>query len=117
MPQASRLYNLEKLHEIDGTNDDFIGEIITAFLNTIPAHAKEMLSAANEQQWDKVYFLAHKMKANIDLLNIASIKEEIRIVEKSAKTKTSLEQIPRKAKFINTTIQRCAEALREDFNK
>src|SRR2546423_8299023 len=103
MPGQSRLYSLERLYEIDNTNDEFIREIISAFLNSIPSHANELVTAANEKKWDMVYFLAHKMKANIDLLNIKSIREEIRVVERYAKTKTHPEQIIDKAKFINTT--------------
>jgi HPt (histidine-containing phosphotransfer) domain-containing protein len=115
MPGKSRLYNLERLYEIDNNNKEFIREIISAFLKTIPIHARELVTAANEKKWDKVYFLAHKIKANIDLLNIKTIREEIRVVERNAKAKIHDEQIVDKARFINTTIQQCAKELWEDF--
>src|SRR5690242_15001707 len=98
MSRKLRLYNLEKLSEIDSTNEEFIREIINAFLKSIPAHARDLIIAANEKKWDNVYFLAHKMKANIDLLNIKAIKEEIRFVERNAKAKIHPEQITEKAK-------------------
>ena len=44
------------------------------------------------------------MKANIDLLNIKSLKEEIRAVERNAQEKMHLEQMERKVKFINLAI-------------
>ncbi|HEY6977389.1 MAG TPA: hypothetical protein VH396_13925 [Chitinophagaceae bacterium] len=115
MQDESRLYNLEKLYEIDNKNKEFINEIISVFLNSIPINAKDLVTAADEKRWDKVYFLAHKMKANIDLLNIKAIREEIRLVERNAKTKTHLEQIADKVKFINIIIQQCAKELQEDF--
>jgi len=115
MPGESRLYNLEKLYEIDDKNKEFISEIISVFLSSIPINARDLVNAADEKKWDKVYFLAHKMKANIDLLNIKAISEEIRVVERNAKTKTHLEQIADKAKFINIVIQQCAKELWEDF--
>jgi len=115
MPGESRLYNLEKLYEIDDKNKEFISEIISVFLSSIPINARDLVNAADEKKWDKVYFLAHKMKANIDLLNIKAISEEIRVVERNAKTKTHLEQIADKAKFINIVIQQCAKELQEDF--
>jgi hypothetical protein len=37
------------------------------------------------------------------------------VVERNAKTKTHLEQIADKAKFINIVIQQCAKELQEDF--
>ena len=89
MPGKSRLYNLERLYEIDNTNKEFIREIISAFLKSIPIHARDLVTAANEKKWDKVYFLAHKMKANIDLLNIKTIREEIRSGRKKCQSKNS----------------------------
>jgi HPt (histidine-containing phosphotransfer) domain-containing protein len=116
MIRESRLYNLERLYEIDNANDEFIREILSIFLNNIPPDAKDLAKAAHEKKWDNVYFIAHKMKANIDLLNIKSIADEIRIVERNAKSKIHLDQIEDKAKLINTTIQRCAKEMKEDFN-
>jgi len=115
MPRQSRLYNLERLYEIDNTNKEFIREIISAFLKSLPVHAGDLVIAANEKKWDKVSFLAHKMKSNIDLLNIKTIREDIRIIEQNAKAKIHHEQIIDKAKFINITIQQCAKELQEDF--
>jgi len=115
MPRQSRLYNLERLYEIDNTNKEFIREIISAFLKSLPVHAGDLVIAANEKKWDKVSFLAHKMKSNIDLLNIKTIREDIRIIEQNAKAKIHHEEIIDKAKFINITIQQCAKELQEDF--
>jgi hypothetical protein len=78
-------------------------------------NAGDLVIAADEKKWEKVYFLAHKMKANIDLLNIKTIKEDIRIIERNAKAKIHQEQIIDKAKFVNVTIQQCAKELQEDF--
>ncbi|HXL57642.1 MAG TPA: hypothetical protein VN958_15380 [Chitinophagaceae bacterium] len=116
MTNGSRLYNLERLYEIDNGNDEFIREIINVFLRNIPLNARDLVKAANEKKWDNVYFLAHKMKANIELLNIKSIREEIRLVERNAKAKIHLDQIVDKAKLIHTTIQQCAKEMKEDFN-
>jgi len=115
MPGKLRLYNLDRLYEIDNTNKEFIREVINAFLKSMPIHARDVVVAANEKKWDKVYFLAHKMKANIDLLNIKTIRDEIRMVERNAKAKIHPEQIVDKVKFINVTIQQCAKELQEDF--
>jgi len=115
MPRRSRLYNLERLYEIDNTNKEFIREIISAFLKSVPMNAGDLVIAADEKKWEKVYFLAHKMKASIDLLNIKTIREDIRIIERNAKAKIHQEQIIDKAKFVNVTIQQCAKELQEDF--
>jgi HPt (histidine-containing phosphotransfer) domain-containing protein len=115
MAHEPRLYSLDRLHEIDNTNKEFIKEIISAFVSNIPLDAKELVKAANEKKWDKVHFIAHKMKANIDLLNIKSVKDEIRFVERNAKINSHPEEIINKANFINITIQKCAKEMQSDL--
>ena len=112
----ARLYNLEKLYGIEHKDANFVKEVLMLFLNTIPAISDELVKAANEKKWDQVYFLAHKMKANIDLLNIESLKKEIRVVEESTKTKNNLDNISDKVKFINSIIEQCANQIKEDFD-
>jgi hypothetical protein len=116
MNNKSRLYNLQKLYQIENKDNNFIKEVVNLFLNTIPPISKSLVKAANDKKWDDVYFLAHKMKANIDLLNIESIQKEIRIVEEDAKSKRHLDCICDKVKFINSIIQQCAKDIKEDFD-
>src|SRR5215813_6658894 len=106
MNKKSSLYNFKKISE--GGHPNFTKEIIELFLNNCPAETKKLVKMCREKNWEEVYFIAHKMKATIDLLNIESIKHEIREVEKCAKTKNHLEVIDEKVLFINVTIQRCA---------
>jgi len=115
MSDKSKLYNLEKLYSIESKDRDFIKEVVVLFINTIPAISDELVKAANEKRWDEVYFLAHKMKATIDLLNIESLQKEIRVVEENAKSKHQLERIFDKANFINSIIQQCVKEIKEDF--
>jgi hypothetical protein len=116
MNNKQRLYNLQKLYEIENKDDAFIKEVVSLFLNTVPPVSKALVKAAAEKKWEDVYFLAHKMKANIDLLNIQSIQKEIRIVEENARAKESLDHMAEKVKFINSIIQRCAIEIRDDFD-
>lgn len=115
MKNKSRLYSLEKLHSIESKDGDFIKQVVILFVNTIPAISNDLVKAANEKNWNEVYFLAHKMKATIDLLNIESLQKEIRIVEEYAKSKSQLERIFDKTNFIHRIIQQCAEEIKEDF--
>ena len=115
MSNRSRLYNLEKLYTIENRDTDFIKEVVSLFLKTIPQLSRDLVKAAKEKKWDDVYFLAHKMKATIDLLNIESLQKEIRVVEQNAKSKNHLECIFDKANFIDSTILQCAEEIKKDF--
>jgi hypothetical protein len=114
MNNKSRLYNLEKLYSIESKDAHFIKEVVCLFINTIPNISHELVKAANEKKWDDVYFLAHKMKATIDLLNIESLKKEIRVVEEQAKSKINGDTL-KKISFIHSTIEKVALQLQEDF--
>ena len=116
MSNNSRLYNLQKLYEIENKDNGFIKEVVNLFLNTIPPTSKALVKAAKEKKWDDVYFLAHKMKANIDLLNIETIQTEIRLVEENAKSKINGDTL-KKINFIHSIIEKVTHQLQEDFSK
>ena len=99
MNKKERLYDLKKLYGLEQADGNFINDIITVFLNNIPVESKELVKSCTEKNWEKVYFISHKLKANIELLNIESIKGEIRAVERYAKIRTHLEE--------RLTVTRC----------
>jgi len=113
MPDA-QLYNLDQLKEIDD-NEDFILQVITIFLETVPCNTEAMVKACTEKDWEQVYFFAHKIKSNINLLNIGSIVDEIKFVEQSAKNSVNIEMIPEKINFIDGVIRSAAERMKIDF--
>src|SRR5690349_18612029 len=116
MKNTSNLYNLKKLSGVEHP-ENFAKEVIELFLNNIPVESQKMLQACTEKNWELVYFLAHKMKASIDLLNIEMLKNDIRLVEKFAKGKITVNDIDinEKVNFINNTIQQCAKEMRENL--
>ena len=66
--------------------------------------------------WEKVYFIAHKMKSSIELVNIESIRADVKRVELNAKTKTNLEEIPEKVAYINTMVEKAASQMKREFD-
>lgn len=116
MTNKPRAYSLKQLYEMENADDGFILTVINIFLEYVPASTNELVNACAKEDWDTVYFIAHKLKANVNLLNIELIKEDVRFIENSAKTKTNLEQIADKAKTVNNTIQQAAAEMKEDFN-
>lgn len=110
MEQGTLLYSLDKLKEIDDA-EEFILQVINIFLETVPQNTSALRKACAEKNWDQVYFFAHKIKANVALLGIDSIVEEVRIVERCAKDNHDLDIIPAKVCFIDETVQKAAEQM------
>jgi hypothetical protein len=114
MNKKSSLYNFKKLSEVEHP-ENFAKEIMELFLHNAPAETKRLVKMCREKNWEQVYFIAHKMKATVDLLNIERIKHEIRAVEKCAKAKIHLDEMDEKVNFINNTIQQCAKEMKRNF--
>lgn len=112
MNKKERLYSLDKLTEMDGADDEFVKQVIDIFLETVPLTSIALVKACKEQDWQQVYFYAHKMKANVNLLSINSIIDEIKFVENGAKELVHLEEMAEKVKHINEVVQQTAEEMK-----
>ena len=116
MTNNKRLYSLTQIYEMEKADESFILTVINIFLEFVPANANELVASCAKKDWDAVYFIAHKMKANVNLLDIEIIKEDIRLIEHSSKTRTGLNQLTDKVKLVNNAIQQAAREMKEDFN-
>ena len=112
---TAKLYNLDDLRMIQKDDDSFVRSIIGLFIQNVPKNSEELLVATDACDWERVYFLAHKMKSSVELINIISIKDDLRRVEFCAKTKTNVEEIPAKATLINLAVQKATEQMKEEF--
>ena len=106
------LYSLHKLKEIDDS-EEFISQVIQIFLETVPANTEAMKKACDQADWDQVYFYAHKIKANVNLLDITSIIDDVKTVEMNAKGKVELDILPAKVNFMCSVIQNVSVMLRK----
>jgi len=116
MSKEYRLYNTDRLHEIGDGDAGFIKEVIEVFLQNLPANANSLVQACMDQEWQSVYFIAHKMKASIDLMGIEKLMQEIRTIEQWAKSNTNFDQIAEKVNLVNEIIHKTAALMKEDFN-
>ena len=117
MNKEERLYSLDKLTEMDGADSEFIRQIIDIFLSTVPASAEELMQAYMNKDLETVYFIAHKMKANINLLNIHHIKDDILLVEQNAKSGTNTESMGEKINHILEIVNKASKQMKEDFQE
>ncbi|QEC66967.1 Hpt domain-containing protein [Panacibacter ginsenosidivorans] len=115
MTPDAQLYNLGQLKEIDD-NEDFILQVITIFLETVPSNAEALVKACAEKDWEQVYFFAHKIKANVTLLSMDMITEDVKFVEQSAKNRININMIADKVNFIDGIIKNAAGQMKKDFD-
>jgi hypothetical protein len=112
-----RLYSLKKLYEIEQCDEAFIQELVKLSRETLSTQSVDLVKFCEKENWDRVYYIAHKMKANIDLLSIEILKNEIRVVEQNARSGNCLEELREKIYFIHCALQKVAMQLESDFRK
>ncbi|MFZ4058452.1 MAG: PAS domain S-box protein, partial [Ferruginibacter sp.] len=89
----NKLYDLSKLKEISKGNAAFVNKMIALFLEQIPSTVAEIKEGFVQDDFDRIYALAHRIKPTIDNLNIHSLKTEIRSIEEFAKNKVGGQQL------------------------
>ncbi|MBS1566191.1 MAG: response regulator [Bacteroidetes bacterium] len=112
---AERLYDLTMVRSVSGGDEGFIKKMISLFLETAPPSLEELQQAVNDQQWERVGKLAHKLKSTIDSMGIVSLKDDIRAVEANGKQQQHVEAIPPLTKRITEVVTACLAQLRADF--
>ena len=115
MPEAEKLYDTNILIQTHHADKEFVKYMVALFIEHIPHSNTDLEKACAEEDWKKVYFYAHKMKASIDLFNLAALKELIRKIEQNAKNLVEVEAIPGNVKFVSDYIKNCIAAMKEDF--
>lgn len=110
-----KLYDLTFLENMENADEEFVNTLKGVFINTTPPASKQMVEACNAQDWDTAGKIAHKLKSSIDILNIASIKSDVKAIEHSAKEKTNLEALPSLARKVDEVIRLAAEQMEQDM--
>ena len=110
----SRNYNLEKVREIAGGDEDFVGVIVSAFLDEIPPDLESMQDAIANNNHKMAYQFAHKMKPNLDMFGIDLLKQ-INSMERWSNTNKPTSAIQSELDDITTILTVTIAELREDF--
>lgn len=110
-----KLYDLSVIRAVSGGDEDFVTKMIQLFIETVPVCLKELNSFIDEENWEMVSKTAHKLKSTIDSMGIHSLREDVRIVERTAKKKEGLQNIYAIVQNLNTTVDECIKQLETEI--
>ena len=116
LQETEKLYDLTKLKKIVGENKEFLVSLAGIYLTTVPANSKEMLQAAEAEDWLAVSKIAHKIKPTADTMNIKSITADIRLLEANNKNEVNKAALLKIAYMVDEIINIVAEQLKFEFN-
>lgn len=112
---GTHLYNLDKLREMAGNDQDFIQKMVDMFLTQAPDMLAKISEHLNNEDYKKLRDIAHKMKPSLDFMGISSLHAEIRKIEKYAEARSNLSELPGLVQLLKQTTETVCDQLRQEF--
>ncbi len=109
-----KLYNLGSLKEIVDHDREEIIEMLEMFLDLAPATLAEMQEAYQEQNYEELGKLAHKLKSSLRLMEINVLEPVILAIEKDSKEKRNLENLDMFMNKLNEILPKAIRQIREN---
>lgn len=114
---TEKLYDLSNLEEMSEGDQEFMVTMISYFVDNTPEVLENLNTKTQNQDWEAVRHIAHKLKPQLNYVGISQIEDEVEQIEQYADKKENLDKIP--AMVDNTTrVCRIAlEQLKEELEK
>ena len=110
------LYNLDKLNEMADGDEDFIYSVLSVFLEEVPSDIAGLEKALENEDYQQVYQLAHKIKPNVDLLGMEQTRAAALEMETLGKSEANMAEIKNIFPSLKKDIDQVVAELRNDFN-
>lgn len=108
-------YNLAKVYEISHNDFQFAQQIVTLFIEEIPAEIKIIKDAIEDKDYETTYSSSHKIKPTLDLLSMDLAYEENIEIMNWAKAKGKRKEIKEVFKSLKDRIDLTVKEIKKDF--
>jgi len=108
-------YNLAKVYEISENDAEFALQIVTLFLEEVPAEMKIIKNAIEEKEYTKTHEACHKIKPTLDLLGMDMAYEENLQILNWSKSEGKRKDIKEVYKSLKEQIDLASKEIRKDF--
>ncbi len=113
---ATKLTNLSFLREMSD-DDAFIKEFVTLFLQNIPVSVTDLEEGLRDKDYEKIRMAAHKMKPSLNYVGLKNTYEVVAKIEKFAKEKSNLEDLPAMIKQVSDECNIACIELESDLKQ
>ena len=108
-------YNLAKVYEISENDTEFALQIVTLFLEEVPAEIKSIKIAIEEKDYNRTYAACHKIKPTLDLLGMDMAYEENSQIMTWTKVEGKRKEIKEVFKSLKDRIDLAIKEIKKDF--
>jgi len=113
---AEKLYDLTKLTEMSGNNDDFIMKMLTLFVNEIPPSVKKILEAYDAGDLPAIKYYSHMLKPSIFNLGIKDIKQEIAQIESLSEKGQNPPELGTMIQKLDMVIEQVVARMKQEYD-
>lgn len=108
----SALYSLSFLENVSKGNRNILQQMVLLFTEQVPLAVDQLKIAYNNHSFGEMYAIAHRIKPDIDNLNITSLKDDIRKIEVFAEQKKNGPPLKNLIVNLDVTIRQVVRELK-----
>jgi CheY-like chemotaxis protein/HPt (histidine-containing phosphotransfer) domain-containing protein len=112
---APQLYDLSTIRTISRGSEIFVVKMVNMFLEHTPAQIAEMMLKYEKGDYKGMGAIAHKIKPGIDNMNISSLKDTIRAIEKIGKEGNDSDLLPSLLDSVSVNLELVFNGLKKEF--
>ncbi len=105
--------DLSYLKKVSNNNGQFIKEIVTSFLESMPHSVEDINEQLANRNWEKLAKVVHKIKPTITLMGIHHLKDKIVQLEQESKNGQNEVIIRELAEEVSQFLSRAIKTLKE----
>lgn len=109
--QNDREFDLSYLIKASDNNQEFIQEIITTFLDSMPKTIEEIQTQLQRKNWARLANVIHKIKPSITLMGIHHLKDKISLLEHETRTNQDEQIIQGLATDVSQSLSKVIRSL------
>lgn len=111
----TKLYDISGLNDLTGGDDECLGQLVDLFIGQTRTGVTELKEALKTKDLKKIFEVSHQLKPSLDGFNIDSLKDEIREIEKDAKSGVYTEKLEKLVKYTGDTLHKVINELQHEF--
>nr|WP_299074309.1 Hpt domain-containing protein [uncultured Allomuricauda sp.] len=110
------IYSLDKINEMAEGDQDFVISVVSVFLEEVPIDLEGLERAIDEEDFESIYKLAHKIKPNVDLLGMEQTRAIALEIETLGKSDANMDAIKEKFPMLKKDVHQVISELKKDFD-
>ena len=101
------------LYEVAGEDPPFMKVMLQTFIDNMPDTLLKIQKGIEASDWDAVYKAAHFAKSSLSIVKVDKMLELALQIEKLAKTRQNLDQLPRYFSQLSTSFLDAKQVIEE----